>query len=131
MDETCILFVLFLTPDDAKADVWAVGVAMFVLLSGEFPFGKISQRQDQKRAYVRCSCKSEPKWGVVWDDIPEAQSCVERLLNKDPRLRPTAADALGDIWLAEDQKSGFELDMHLAHFNDDPSTDYNDDEGMT
>ena len=84
------------------ADVWAIGVMLYVFLSGEFPFHDDydnsirSMRQLFKEIRSLEPQFSSPAWATVSEG---AKNFVKRLLTKDPSKRPTCAEALEHPWL--------------------------------
>ncbi|KAH8065768.1 serine/threonine kinase [Aureococcus anophagefferens] len=73
---------------DAKVDSWSLGVTLYVMLVARFP---VYHRDERGRIF-----------GVK---VPHALSAparklVEDLLNADPEVRATAADALASPWCA-------------------------------
>ena len=84
------------------ADMWSVGVIAFVLLTGTAPFEGQTEKQLfeeilNKELDVRRQ-QSEP-----WPQLsPGAKDFVARLLERDPRRRLTAEQALKHPWLSED-----------------------------
>lgn len=83
------------TPEYIKAEIidektapWQLGVMIYYLLSGKFPF------RDRKQV---CDC--EPIMSVMWsDDLQEFLGC---LLDKNKRTRYSIAEAVNHSWLSE------------------------------
>uniref|UniRef100_A0A8C8VFJ7 Protein kinase domain-containing protein n=1 Tax=Pelusios castaneus TaxID=367368 RepID=A0A8C8VFJ7_9SAUR len=87
-------------------DCWAVGVILFILLSGNPPFYD-DVEQESSRGYDRRLFRQiltgeysfDPPY---WDDIsPAAKKLVSQLLEVDQDQRITAQEALGHIWVGE------------------------------
>ena len=84
------------------SDLFAAGVMAYQLLSGRFPF---DDRQNPFRpalsAVWRSVLTDEPDFSKRhWQEVSEeAKDLVGRLLHKDPKQRPTAAEALAHPWL--------------------------------
>lgn len=74
-----------------EADVWSVGVIAYVLLCGSRPFWGRTES-----GIFRSVLKNEPNFDEAsWSNLSfEAKEFVKNLLNKDPRKRLTAAQAL-------------------------------------
>ena len=82
---------------DHKCDLWSCGVIMYILLSGNPPFGGNTD-QDIMNA-IRIGKFSFP--GSFWGHVSEdAKALITRLLRMNPAERPTAKDCLKDPWLA-------------------------------
>ena len=83
-----------------EADMWSVGVITHVLLTGHAPFEALTEKELfsqilTKKLDIRKE-RSEP-----WPQIsPGAKDFVARLLERDPRKRLTARQALEHPWLA-------------------------------
>ncbi|KAL2897452.1 CDPK-related kinase 5 [Bienertia sinuspersici] len=74
-----------------EADVWSVGVIAYILLCGSRPFWARTES-----GIFRAVLKADPSFTEpLWPSLSsEARDFVKRMLNKDPRKRITAAQAL-------------------------------------
>eukprot|EP00976_Prorocentrum_cordatum_P097598 1191054-Prorocentrum_minimum.AAC.7 len=81
-----------------SADIWSVGVILYILLCGVPPFWAETE-QDIYRAVLQGTydLRSDP-WNKISDG---AKDCVRRLLKQDPNERMTALEALNHPWVRE------------------------------
>lgn len=85
-----------------EADVWSIGVIAYILLCGSRPFWARTESGIFRTVLKSDPSFDDPPWPSLSD---EASDFVKRLLNKDPRKRMSAAQALskflGDYrWLS-------------------------------
>jgi len=81
-------------------DVWSLGVTLYVLLCGDFPY--VPERPCRQRMRLAIA-RGEPRPSFaptvarVWLSTG-AVELLQDLLDRDPATRPSAADALADPW---------------------------------
>lgn len=79
-----------------KADVWAIGVLAFMLLSSQMPFYGRKRREILEKIM---QCDYDFK-GRRWAQVSvQGRNFVGDLLQYDPESRPSAEEAKQDIWL--------------------------------
>jgi calcium/calmodulin-dependent protein kinase I len=87
------------TPYDERADMWSVGVILYILLGGYPPFIESTQR-DLFRKIRRGEYEfHEEYWGTVSSD---AKDLISSLLTVDYAKRLTATQALQNGWILGD-----------------------------
>lgn len=80
--------------DGSAADMWTLGVILYVMLTGAYPF------QDRRPATLFQKIQ-QGSAGLTFPDhlSPQAQSLIKKLLSKQPSQRPKAADVLQSPWM--------------------------------
>ena len=87
---------MFLKCYDHRCDLWSLGVTIFQLLSSQLPF----EITDLGSAYNEIMGKKLEFKSHVWNLISsEAKQFVSQLLQKDPKRRLSAKDAIQHPWL--------------------------------
>jgi serine/threonine protein kinase len=82
-------------PHDTKADMWSVGVIIYVLLVGYPPF----MEDKQQDLFRKIRCGEYEFFEEDWIEVSEeAKDLIKNLLLTDPAQRLTAAEALENPW---------------------------------
>ncbi|KAF0700137.1 Aste57867_9325 [Aphanomyces stellatus] len=83
---------------DAKGDMWAAGVLLYILLSATHPFDP-DGRCNKAILVDRILHYEMVNLDAGWEDVSvEAKDLIRRLLDRDPTTRLAAADALRHPW---------------------------------
>jgi len=93
--------ILYIAPEilegeyDEKCDIWACGVLLYLLISGEPPFfGENKQQITWAIKRARPSFKNE-----IWSKVtPACSEIVKKMLVRKPEDRPSCAELLKDPW---------------------------------
>ena len=70
-----------------KYDIWCTGVLLYTMLTGEVPFASINHIKEVIRRKPRIPLSHNASHLLDW------------LLQKDPKMRPTATDIIAHPWI--------------------------------
>lgn len=102
-------------PYDTQADMWSIGVIVYILLGGYPPFIESNQRTLFRKIRKGQYEFHEEYWGQVSND---AKDLIRNLICVNPDERYNSAKALGNKWIGADAKklAGQDLATQLAQF---------------
>ena len=94
---------------DEKVDVWSAGIVLNMMLSGVIPF-----QSDDISKLVHEILNVHPKFSELLHDCSmEALDLVTRMLDKNPKNRPSAQQCLEHPWLSS--KMSLDSILSLQH----------------
>jgi len=98
-------------PCTAKADIFSLGVVMFILLCGYHPFDPTNDANDKEVTKRIIAGNFVAFDAPVWDRVsPAAKTLLMRLLSTNVDERPTANELLHDPWIAGEDLSNEPLE---------------------
>jgi len=102
-------------PYDTQADIWSIGVIVYILLGGYPPFIESNQRTLFRKIRKGQYEFHEEYWGQVSED---AKDLIRNLLDVNPDTRYDSSKALKNKWIGADAKklAGLDLGANLAQF---------------
>jgi calcium/calmodulin-dependent protein kinase I len=103
------------TKYDTKADMWSLGVIVYILLGGYPPFIEQNQRDLFRKIRKGQYEFHEEYWGQVSGD---AKDLISSLLTVSPTRRLSAVDSLRNKWITGDDAklAGKDLGKNLQEF---------------
>lgn len=90
---------------DAKCDVWSLGIMLYKMLTGNFPFKGDTDEQILNNIRVGQVNFALPEWKNL-KRCPALDVLIRRMLTANPEVRITAKVALAElnVWLQEIEK---------------------------
>mmetsp|Transcript_17943 Transcript_17943/g.26013 ORF Transcript_17943/g.26013 Transcript_17943/m.26013 type:complete len:348 (+) Transcript_17943:104-1147(+) len=103
------------TPYGCKADMWSLGVIVYIILGGYPPFIESNQRELFRKIRKGQFEFHAEYWGAVSDD---AKDLISSLLTVDSKKRYSADQALASKWMQKDNEelAAVDLGVNLAEF---------------
>eukprot|EP00931_Biecheleriopsis_adriatica_P063636 TRINITY_DN3857_c0_g2_i1.p1 TRINITY_DN3857_c0_g2~~TRINITY_DN3857_c0_g2_i1.p1 ORF type:complete len:489 (-),score=150.85 TRINITY_DN3857_c0_g2_i1:44-1510(-) len=100
---------------DHQADMWSLGVIMYVMLCGYPPFYGDTDEEVLEKVRNGQLKFEKSDWKKVSAD---AQTLIKNLLKMNPTDRFTAQQALNDTWITEKAPKAKDVDLHETGFVD-------------
>lgn len=100
---------------DYSADMWSIGVIMYIIIGGYPPFYEDNQALLFKKI-KKGDYEFHPEfWADISDD---AKDLISRCITVNPKKRITCADAVQHAWMGRDKRilSGQDLTKNLQEF---------------
>jgi len=100
--------VLYMAPEvvrgdfNHKADLWSVGVVMYSIVAGVFPFDSDSQREIVRQIMKSDPSYTEEEWTSMSD---ESIRFILSILTRMTGARPEAESLLVDPWFSKDKRT--------------------------
>jgi len=101
---------------DVSCDMWTVGVIVFIMLGGYYPF-RAKKEADILKKIRYGEFKFHSKyWKGISDD---AKDMVKQMLEVNPDERITAADALSSPWIHSEEKLTADLSNNMTELSEE------------
>jgi serine/threonine protein kinase len=85
---------------DGTADIWSLGVILFIILSGQPPFMESTSRIEAEKAGLTKAMEKR-EWSLVSE---EGKDFIQQCMAWDPAQRMTVEDALAHPWLTTEME---------------------------
>lgn len=90
-----------------KCDLWSIGVILYVMLSGKPPFNGRNDREILAKVQAGHYNLDDEHWRKRSEDV---RKLIRQLMEKDPKKRLSAKDALQSEWIQRKVHTNFDLD---------------------
>lgn len=81
-----------------KVDCWSLGILLFELLSGEYPFNTSGKETELFTEIVKGTFTFNENWDTI---SANAKDLVKNLLEKDPKKRYSMSQVRDHAWMQE------------------------------
>ena len=85
-----------------SADVWALGILLYIMLTGKHPFKHKSEQELLSRIVVG---EITPNTSISF----EAMRLINRMLSQDPAKRPLVSEVCTDQWLVDNKMMALQI----------------------
>ena len=80
-----------------ECDVWSLGISLYYLLTGEFPF--TAEYSDGNAKLKKVICAGKYKYPNNCDLTDDCKDLIQKMLTVDPKERITIPEALNHPWI--------------------------------
>jgi serine/threonine protein kinase len=102
---------------DVSCDIWTVGVIIFIMLGGYYPFRGDNELDVLKNVRYGDFVFHDKYWKGISKD---AKSLIKSMMTVNPQQRITADDALGTAWIrANSSVLSADLSANLQRLKED------------
>jgi Ca2+-binding EF-hand superfamily protein len=102
---------VFRGPYTKEADIFSLGVNLFLMLSGTVPFG--ARAKSEEAIYAALQTETLHFEGVWERSTPAVRELLTGLLDKDPAKRYTLAQVLAHPWVSGDAATDERIDRSI------------------
>ena len=92
---------------DEKCDIWSIGVLTYMLLSSCVPFygdtNKDTMRKILRNQWEFQDSPTDPRWKNISN---EAKGFIQSIFTQDVEARPSATEAMEDVWFQQQEQQG-------------------------
>jgi len=93
------------TKYNEKVDMWSLGVLMYILLVGYFPFDYDHNTQSKKVLYTKIR-EGEVIYSHGWEEVSDgAKRLIKKLLRVSPSKRASAEEVMEDEWITNSKNT--------------------------
>ena len=97
-----------------KCDLWSIGVMLYVMLSGKPPFNGRNDREILQKVQKGAYQLEDAQW---LERSEEVRHLIRQLMEKDPKKRLSATQALKHPWLQMKLQTTFDVSIATEAVN--------------